>query len=187
MNKHRRLYFSFFIFICFLLALLSSQNSTIRWLDSQMFSLSSLLLPEQKQSLNFSVIQLDDSRLQSPDGIQEFRSVLRKLRKAHASEIVWLSNDFPQMDYVKEQTPELNNNAVNEEINWKPTEGERNKLAWMLEHQQIILTQYDSMPNKLNRIQYNQVLIYQSGWRQYIPALFLPAVKTFRLTTSEFP
>ncbi|MCG6939022.1 MAG: hypothetical protein LJE83_12745, partial [Gammaproteobacteria bacterium] len=80
MDQHRRLYFSLFIVICFSLALLSSQNSTVRWLDAQMFRFASYLLPAQSKSNDFRVIQLDDARLQKPDGIREFRFLLRKLR-----------------------------------------------------------------------------------------------------------
>lgn len=99
MNQHRRLYFSVFIFICFILALLSSQNSTLRWLDAQMFHLASYLLPQQNTANEYRVVKLDDARLQMPEGINEFRSLLRKLRKADTAEIVWLSDNFPQMDY----------------------------------------------------------------------------------------
>ncbi len=101
MNQHRRLYFSVFIVFCFLLILFSSQNSTVRWLDAQMFRFASYLLPAQSELNDFRVIQLDEARLQKPDGIREFRFFLRKLRKSQAAEIVWLSDDFPQMDYVQ--------------------------------------------------------------------------------------
>ena len=101
MNQHRRLYFSVFIVFCFLLILFTSQNSTVRWLDAQMFRFASHLLPAQSESNDFRVIQLDEARLQKPDGIREFRFFLRKLRKSSAAEIVWLSDDFPQMDYVQ--------------------------------------------------------------------------------------
>ncbi|RLA13126.1 MAG: hypothetical protein DRQ59_06050 [Gammaproteobacteria bacterium] len=177
MDQHRRLYFSIFIVICFLLALLSSQNSTVRWLDAKMFSIASHLLPEQSAGNNFRVVQLDESRLQQPEGIQEFRSLLRKLKKSGAAQIIWLSDNFPQMDYVR--------NEKNKD--WKATEGERNKLAWMLENQRVFLTQYTSNPGKQNNIPYSESLIYQEGWRQYIPSVFLPQAQTFRLTDTRFP
>jgi hypothetical protein len=81
--------------------MLSSQNSTVRWLDAQMFRFASQLLPVRSEQNDFRVIQLDEARLQKPEGIREFRFFLRKLRKSDAAEIVWLSDDFPQMDYVQ--------------------------------------------------------------------------------------
>jgi predicted Ser/Thr protein kinase len=211
LNQHRRLYFSVFIVFCFLLALLSSQNSTVRWLDAQMFRFASYLLPAQSQSNNFRVIQLDEARLQKPEGIREFRFFLRKLRKSQAEEIVWLSDDFPQMDYVpvddgengkktaksKKARSKAVKSAVsksrssadsgNEEQHWQPTQGERNKLAWMLENQHIFLTQYTNVPQQQNNIKYTESLLYQDGWRQFIPAVFLPEVQTFRVTNTRLP
>jgi len=201
LNQHRRLYFSLFILICFLLALLSPQNSTVRWLDAQMFRFASYLLPAQPESSDIRVIQIDEARLQKPQGIKEFRSLLRKLRKSKAAEIVWLSDDFPQMDYVHEvalpknktkskkhtANKNKNNKTEKEQDLWKPTEGERNKLAWMLKNQNVLLTQYDKVPQDKKNNPYNETLIYQSGWRQYIPSLFLPQLKTFRLTNTEQP
>jgi tRNA A-37 threonylcarbamoyl transferase component Bud32 len=224
LNKHRRLYFSVFIVLCFLLALLSLQNSTVRWLDAQMFRLASHLLPVQSASNEFRVVQLDEARLQKPEGIREFRFFLRKLRKSKAAEIVWLSDDFPQMDYLpiddeeeeldkkaaKSQTKKSKGNKsqskkssspsaspseaaqqspleVEDELQWRPTKGERNKLAWMLENQHVFLTQYLNVPEKQNTIPYHESLIFQQGWRQYIPVMFLPAVQTFRLTNTQLP
>lgn len=191
MNQHRRLYFSFFIFLCFLLALLSSQNSTIRWLDAQMYRFSSYLLPVQSPSNNFRVIQLDESRLQTPQGIKELRSLLRKLKKARPAEIVWLSDDFPQMDYSEiENRKNKSSRSSSDKIDenkWKPTQGERNKLAWMLKNQNVFLTQYINAPQKQNSIPYSQTLHYQSSWRQYIPEIFLPQAKTFSLTNTQLP
>ena len=175
MDQHRRLYFSLFIIICFLGALLSSQNGTVRWLDAQMFSLASNLLPERTTSNNFRVVQLDEGRLQKPEGIRELRSFLRKLKKSKSAEIVWLSDDLPQMDFVQAGSK------------WKSTQGERNKLAWMLEDQQVFLTQYTSTPNQQKNIPYSESLIYQDGWRQYIPSVFLPQVQTFRATNTQTP
>jgi serine/threonine-protein kinase len=202
LNQHRRLYFSVFIVFCFLLILFSSQNSTIRWLDAQMFRFASHLLPEQSELNDYRVIQLDEARLQKPEGIREFRFFLRKLRKSQAAEIVWLSDDFPQMDYVQveEEKPEqqsgklkasksMSSSASNsdEEQQWQPTQGERNKLAWMLENQHVFLTQYINVPDQQNYITYSESLYYQEGWRQYIPAVFLPEVQTFRLTNTKLP
>ena len=167
MDQHRRLYFSLFIIICFLLALLSSQNGTVRWIDAQMFGVTSHLLPTQSPANDFRVILLDEARLQQPEGIKEFRSLLRKLKKSGSAEIIWLSDDFPQMDYMQTSGDE-----------WKTTEGERNKLAWMLENQRVFLTQYNNIPNKQNSIPYSESLIFQDGWRQYIPSVFLPPVQT---------
>ena len=193
MNQHRRLYFSIFIFICFLFALLSSQNSTVRWLDSQMYRFSSYLLPVKSRSNTFRVIQLDEGRLLTPQGIKEFRTFLRKLKKANAAEIIWLSDDFPQMDYVeldknKSSSGKNTNsdNAIDEE-RWQPTQGERNKLAWMLKSQQVFLTQYINTPQKQNNIPYKESLHFQNGWRQYIPGIFLPHAKTFRLSNTQVP
>ena len=203
MNQHRRLYFSVFIVFCFLLILFSSQNSTIRWLDAQMFRFASHLLPAQATQNDFRVIQLDEARLQTPDGIREFRFFLRKLRKSQAAEIVWLSDDFPQMDYLplEEEKPKAKPKAKpgkskskdkavsdkEEEQQWQPTKGERNKLAWMLENQHVFMTQYTNVPDQQNYIPYTESLLYKDGWRRYIPATFLPDVKTFRLTNTQLP
>ena len=175
MDQHRRLYFSLFIILCFLVALLSSQNGTVRWLDAQMFGLASDLLPAQSTSNNFRVVQLDEAHLQKPEGIRELRSLLRKLKKSTAAEIVWLSDDIPQMDFVQARSK------------WKSTEGERNKLAWMLEDQQVFLTQYTSTPKQQQSIPYSESLIYQDSWRKYIPSVFLPRVETFRVTNTQTP
>ncbi len=178
-----------------------------------MFRLASQLLPAQTAENEFRVIQLDEARLQKPEGIREFRFLLRKLRKSKAAEIVWLSDDFPQMDYVpiddkddksdskkskakkskvkkdkakKEKTKVAVDNA-DDEIQWQPTQGERNKLAWMLEHQRVFLTQYTNVPDQQNYILYDESLLYKDGWRQYIPAMFLPEAQTFRLTDTLLP
>jgi hypothetical protein len=133
-----------------MMTLLLSQNSNVLWLDTQMFRFASHLLPAQAASKDVQIIKLDDARLQTPQGIREFRFLLRKLRKADAAEIVWLSDDFPQMDYAPlEEDTDTASQAVTsadtEEDNdaekqWQPTQGERNKLAWMLEHQRVFLT-----------------------------------------------
>lgn len=186
--------------------MLTSQNSTIRWLDAQMFRFASYLLPVRSEQNDFRVIRLDEARLQEPEGIREFRFFLRKLRKSDATEIVWLSDDFPQMDYVQidEEEPKSTNTksapgksrskssesaSVSEEDGrqWRPTQGERNKLAWMLEHQHVFLTQYTNVPDQQNYIPYKEDLLYQDGWRQYIPSIFLPEVQTFRLTNTQLP
>ncbi|MDT8452632.1 MAG: serine/threonine-protein kinase [Gammaproteobacteria bacterium] len=197
MNKHRRLYFSVFIAVCFVLTLLTSQNSNIRWLDAQMFSFASHLLPAQTASKDIQIIKLDDARLQTPQGIREFRFLLRKLRKAEAAEIVWLSDDFPQMDYAPLEedadtesqvlTPADAEEDNDAEKQWQPTQGERNKLAWMLEHQRVFLTQYSNAPAQQKNIPYSESLLYQDSWGQYIPALFLPTASTFRLTNTRLP
>jgi len=196
LNQHRRLYFSLFIVVCFVVALLSAQNSTVRWLDAQMFRFASYLLPVQPAANDFRVIQLDAGRLQEPQGIREFRFLLRKLKKSDAAEVVWLSDEFPQMDYVpieedktrtsgKQPAPATENDDL--EPQWQPTEGERNKLAWMLEDQQIFLTQYSSIPKRQKSIAYDESLIYQGGWRQYIPSIFLSEPQTFRVTNTQLP
>ncbi len=160
-----------------------------------MFRFASYLLPVQSESNDFRVIQLDEARLQKPDGIREFRFLLRKLRKSHAAEIVWLTDDFPQMDYLQlddekgkttGKKPAAGSDGKEEE-QWQPTQGERNKLAWMLENQHVFLTQYINSPQQQNNIPYSESLIYQNGWRQYIPSLFLPEVQTFRLTNTQLP
>ncbi len=78
-------------------------------------------------------------------------------------------------------------NSENEEQQWQPTQGERNKLAWMLENQHVFLTQFISVPDQQNYIAYSESLLYQAGWRKYIPAVFLPEVQTFRLTNTLLP
>jgi len=208
LDQHRRLYFSVFIVLCFLLALLSLQNGTVRWLDAQMFRLASQLLPVQSAANEFRVLQLDEARLQQPDGIREFRFFLRKLRKSKAAEIVWLSDNFPQMDYVpldeeddkagkgkskgkksnKEiSTAEKSSEQAEDEAQWRPTQGERNKLAWMLENQHVFLTQYTNVPEQQDTIPYHEMLIFQQGWRQFIPLMLLPGAQTFRLTNIQLP
>ena len=177
MDQHRRLYFSLFIITCFLVALLSSQNSTVRWLDAQMFSLASNLLPTQSGSNEFRVIQLDEARLQKPEGVRELRSLLRKLKKSNPAEILWLSDNFPQMDFAQAG----NSNK------WKSTQGERNKLAWVLEDQKIFLTQYSNSPKQHKNISYKESSTLQDDWRRYIPSVFLPQVQTFRLTNTQIP
>jgi eukaryotic-like serine/threonine-protein kinase len=186
--------------------MLTSQNSTIRWLDAQMFRFASYLLPVRSEQNDFRVIRLDEARLQEPEGIREFRFFLRKLRKSDATEIVWLSDDFPQMDYVQidEEEPKSKNTksapgksrskpgesasvSEDDERQWRPTQGERNKLAWMLEHQHVFLTQYTNVPEQQNYIPYKENLLYQGGWRQYIPSIFLPEVQTFRVTNTQLP
>lgn len=161
-----------------------------------MFRFASYLLPVQPAANDFRVIQLDAGRLQEPQGIREFRFLLRKLKKSDAAEVVWLSDEFPQMDYVpieedktrtsgKQPAPATENDDL--EPQWQPTEGERNKLAWMLEDQQIFLTQYSSIPKRQKSIAYNESLIYQGGWRQYIPSIFLSEPQTFRVTNTQLP
>lgn len=173
-----------------------------------MFRFASYLLPVQSELNEFRVIQLDEGRLQKPEGIREFRFFLRKLRKSQAAEIVWLSDDFPQMDYrplteenasgqpsgsnsntPKARKSKAENFSISEvqEPQWQPTQGERNKLAWMLENQRVFLTQYDNVPDQQNYIAYSESLLYQKGWRQYIPEIFLPEVQTFRLINTQLP
>ena len=108
-----------------------------------MFRFASHLLPAQSELNDYRVIQLDEARLQKPEGIREFRFFLRKLRKSQAAEIVWLSDDFPQMDYVQveEEKPEQKSgnsktskskagksksgstSNSDEEQQWQPTQG----------------------------------------------------------------
>ena len=197
MNQHRRLYLSLLIIAGFLLALLSLQNSTLRWIDSQMFRFASYLLPAPAAPENIRIIKLDDARLQNPQGIREFRFLLRKLQKSKAAEIVWLTDDFPQMDFVenhksdkvknKKRKPLVNQKTSEDDIKWQPTEGERNKLAWMLEKQQVFLSKDLTVPNKFNEINYTESLRYQSGWQKYIPRLFLPEFKTFKRSPVQLP
>ena len=182
-----------------MLAVLSPQNSTVRWLDAQMYSLASYLLPAQSSDNDIRVVRLDEAHLQTPQGIRDFRFFLRKLRKSGTDEIVWLSDDFPQMDYLPaeddkdegkkdENKVSVGNDTQQEdETRWQPTLGERNKLAWMLEHQKVFLTQYTSVPERQKTIPYEETLIYRDGWRQYIPQVFLPTVQTFRLTDTQLP
>jgi len=195
LNQHRRLYLSLLIIAGFLLALLSLQNATLRWFDSQMFRVASYLLPAPAVPKNIRIIKLDDARLQKPQGIREFRFLLRKLQKSKAAVIVWLTDDFPRKDYVednksgktknKKSTP--NKQTSEEDAKWKLTEGERNKLAWMLEKQQVFLSKDSTVPNKFNEINFSESLIYQTGWQQYIPTLFLPEFKYFKRTPIQVP
>ena len=178
----------------------------MRWIDAQMFRVASYLLPIPADSSNLRIIQLDEARLQKPDGIKDFRYILRKLRKSKAAEIVWLTDDFPQQDYVQEKNVDeikstskksniLKKKASNKSItsskanahtiNWIPAEGERNKLAWMLEKQNVFLTQYGNMPKQHNNITYDESLVFQKGWRKYIPTLFLPSTKKYLRTQTE--
>jgi eukaryotic-like serine/threonine-protein kinase len=185
-----------------MLSLFSLQNNTAHWLDAQMFRFSSYLLQSPVESNNIRVIQIDEARLQTPQGVKELRGVLRKLGKSKAAEIVWLTDDFPKMDFIenvnahknktqknKKQKKARQKNKKSEKNNqhWKPTKGERNKLAWMLEKKKIILTQYSMMPLHTKNMSYSDLLSYQTGWRQYIPDLFLPEFKTVRLTQSDLP
>lgn len=207
MSQHRRFYLSTFILSCFLLALISSQNSTIRWIDAQMFRVASYLLPVPEQSNHLRVIHLSEARLQKPDGIKAFRQLLRKLRKSAAAEIVWLTDDFPQMDYaeerleaMQEKTQEKMQEKMQEKVGqtslnapaeknmvWKPTKGERNKLAWMLDKQNVFLTQYNRLPREFKTIAYSENLFFEDGWRQYIPTLFLPQLNTYSETQEKLP
>ena len=160
-----------------------------------MFRFASYLLPAQPHSNDIHAIQLDEARLQTPQGIREFRFLLRKLKKSDAAEIVWLTDDFPQMDYMQlvDDKPESANKKKSttadedNEQQWQPTEGERNKLAWMLENQHVFLTQYTNMPQQNNNTPYDESLIYQDGWRQYIPSVFLPETRLFRSINTQLP
>ena len=142
-----------------------------------MFAIASHLLPAQSPDNNLRAVQLDELRLQQPEGIKNFRALMRNLKKSGADEVIWLSDDFPQMDYAQADNGD----------EWKSTQGERNKLAWMLENQRVFLTQYTNNPRQHNNIPYSQSLIYQAGWRQFIPSAFLPRVQSFRLTNTQFP
>ena len=57
----------------------------------------------------------------------------------------------------------------------------------MLENQHVFLTQYNNVPDQQHYIPYSESLLYQDGWRQYIPEVFLPEVQTFRLTNTQLP
>lgn len=214
MNQTRKLYLSLFIITAFLLALVLQQNSSLRWIDAQMFHLASYLLPAPTVSTSLRVIQLDEARMQTPEGIQEFRSLLNKLNKAKAAEVVWLTDDFPRMDYMQDneknddankvktkkksakksntKNKRTDNALTSKKVNgdatiWKPAIGERNKLAWMLEKQNVFLTQYSNMPGRSQNITYTESLIFSTGWRQYIPELLLPTKQTFLSTQINSP
>ena len=166
-----------------------------------MFRVASYLLPVPADSNNMRIIQLDEARLQKPEGIKELRYILRKLRKSKAAEIVWLTDDFPQLDYVQEKNTaekkskskknktknrsDTDNKSKENGIKWMPSEGERNKLAWMLEQQKVFLTQYSTMPRIHNNIAFEESLVFHKGWRSYIPALFLPSTKRYLSTQAE--
>jgi len=155
-----------------------------------MFRFSSYLLPVPENSNNLRVIKLDEKHLQTPDGIKEFRHLLRKLKKSKAAEIVWLSDDVPQMDYIqfdeadkkqsKIKNKKITANSKAEELLWKPAQGERNKLAWMLEKYDVFLTQTNKLPRQQNNIDYENFLIFNTGWRKYIPDFFISPVKTYQ-------
>ncbi|VAW66225.1 Serine/threonine protein kinase PrkC, regulator of stationary phase [hydrothermal vent metagenome] len=74
---------------------------------------------------------------------------------------------------------------------WEPTQGERNKLAWMLEKYAVFVTQYTSSPRLQNKISYSASLhhqnSWQNSWRRYIPDLFLPPKKIFRVNDTQLP
>ena len=142
-----------------------------------MFSLASNLLPAQTTANDYRVIQLDEARLQKPEGIRELRSLLRKLKKSNPAEIIWLSDSFPQMDFAQ----------VGNSDKWQSTQGERNKLAWVLENQKVFLTQYTNSPQQQKNIPYSASSSDQGGWRQYVPSVFLPQVQTFRVTNTKIP
>ncbi len=156
-----------------------------------MFRVASYLLPTPVQSNTLRVIQLDEASLQSPDGIKAFRQLLRKLRKASAAEIVWLSDDVPQMDYVSESIKKAAESdkaiPIEENTSWVPTKGERNKLAWMLEKQNVLLTQYSRLPVQNKNQAYSENLIFSSGWRSYVPSLFLPQYRVYHETQESLP
>ena len=165
-----------------------------------MFRFASYLLPQQKNTNHLRVIQLDEASLQTPQGVNDFRRLLRKLDKSKVAEIVWLTDDFPQMDFEPDAGPEAEqkikaekkkrkttDKQVEAENKWLPTQGERNKLAWMLENQHVFLTRYDASPRFRKDISYSEQLIYQSGWRQYIPSLFLPQIKVFHQIKADYP
>jgi len=165
-----------------------------------MFRFASYLLPQQKSSNHMRVIQLDEASLQTPQGVKDFRRLLRKLDKSKVAEIVWLTDDFPQMDFEPDAEQNIGPNAKVEtkkqkttdkqtevEDKWIPTQGERNKLAWMLENQHVFLTRYDASPRFRKDISYSEQLIYKNGWRQYIPSLFLPQIKVFHQIKADYP
>ena len=156
-----------------------------------MFRVASYLLPTPVQSNTLRVIQLDEASLQSPDGIKAFRQLLRKLRKASAAEIVWLSDDVPQMDYVSESIKKAAESdkaiPIEENTSWVPTKGERNKLAWMLEKQNVLLTQYLRLPVQNKNQAYSENLIFSRGWRSYVPSLFLPQYRVYHETQESLP
>ncbi|HED33112.1 MAG TPA: serine/threonine protein kinase [Gammaproteobacteria bacterium] len=184
---------------------MSSQTGMVRWLDAQMFRLSSYLLHVAPVRNGFRVVLLDEADLQTPQGIRDLRFLLRKLSKSGAAEIVWLTDDIPQMDYVPKElegdgaTKSARHSDKSkasrkpagesdvEELQWKPTEGERNKLAWMLQQYSVFVTQYASSPKLQTGIPYSASLHHQTSWRRYIPAVFLPPKKIFRISDSQLP
>ncbi len=160
-----------------------------------MFRFASYLLPLPAQSKNIRIIQLDELQLQQPSGIKDFRFLLRKLRKSKVAEVVWLTDDLPQMDYVedkkqneitgKHKKKPAVSTVEGSESQWKPAEGERNKLAWMIDKQKIFVSQKSSVPSHFKNIHYTDSLIYHSGWQKYIPQLFLPQFKPVEITARE--
>ncbi len=180
----------------------------VRWLDAQMFRLSSYLLHVAPGRGSFRVVLLDEADLQTPQGIRDLRFLLRKLNRSGAAEIVWLTDDIPQMDYVPgeleensaakptrrsdksktaKQPADESGRSDAEELQWKPTEGERNKLAWMLQKYSVFVTQYASSPKLQTGIPYSASLHHQTSWRQYIPEVFLPPKEIFRISDSQLP
>jgi len=193
LNQHRRLYFSIFILICFLLALLFTQSSALNWLDAQMFRVASHLIHVEPHADNFRTIKLDEASLHSPEGLRDLRLLLRKMRKSRAAEIIWLTDDIPQVDYIRSEKKAAKSKKSasakedSEKTEWQPTEGERSKLARTLEKLHVFLTEYASSPNIQTDIPYSASLHHQRGWRQYIPGVFLPQAKTFRISDSRLP
>ncbi|VAW61351.1 Serine/threonine protein kinase PrkC, regulator of stationary phase [hydrothermal vent metagenome] len=174
------------------MAILSSQTAVVRWLDAKMFRLSSYLLHVPPLAHNYRVILLDEASLQTPEGIQDLRFLLRKLRKSNATEIVWLTDDIPLMDFAENdlqgKKPAVDATKESDTASrWKPTLGERNKLAWMLSKQSVFVTQYRRSPGLQTDIPYTASLHHKQSWKQYVPAFFLPQAKIFRVSDSRLP
>ncbi len=151
-----------------------------------MFRAASLLLPEHAGKTPYQAVLLDEAQLQMPEGIQSLRTLLRSLKKAGASEIVWLSNDFPRMDFQQSEAVD-GSREIEAQASWVPTQGERNKLAWMLENQQVFLTQYGIQPQHINGVDYQQTLLSEQGWKAAIPAGLRSRTQQFRLINTRFP
>lgn len=173
-------------------------------LNAQLFRLSSTLLQAQSPENDYRIIQLQKNILHSPEKIREFRAFLRKLKKSSAGEIVWLSHEIPQMDYIEANADSLTevkvkgkksakeNPAVGDK-QWLPSQGENNKLAWMLKDQKVFLGQSKVIPMLIpmgvtganNSFTYTDTLNFQKKWQQYIPSVFLPLVDSIQLLNNH--
>ena len=111
-------------------------------LDSQMFHLGRFLLPPSTASDKLNTVILPKDLLQNPDKIKQLRQALTKLNRHKAASVSLLSHQLPFLDYkykeVKKSNGKKKPNDEDTEI-WELTSGELTKLAWILEHNEILV------------------------------------------------